>query len=675
MRTSFILRLFRTRVRVIHVVPSHYPRGLPDVRLQPHVWSSLLSRRPFCARDFEKRRRETGVTHRGRERDSWVARTVTFLEQHPEKFPFASATPSVPEGQAWNKLATAATPCHFLKDLSTLELSHFVDGLGSRHQTSVPNLQPSLHEESIRRLRHFPKETRLALFQLAHSWLKMGLASHSIGSHWPDITYIREFQSLFLSPNVLKTLSSDEVIYVLFLSSVRRCPELFNDNWSTTGGKISTVPPNLYLKLTQILPDLPLMEVGIVAAAIHMNHLTISSEMKQISEDIFSSLLNVKNGELAQNDSAINVVCKLMKERGNVNFHIMAQIVRKYEVAIVELSANTQIRLMAMLTEGSQRDLERILENFTKSIANNLGDLRMKDIEKLCFILYNVNFRNANLIQKIRESIHQRLPSKNPKSYRCLVYSLLYLSKIGHLDAKTVNRIFEAANQNEKLQIANSNDELAKASLNFLFAMCGVVSWESGSIENELKRSGILYKNLLLSMAHIDCVIDVDYKDYTGVRLNQNLRRKFVELAPKEPPNSYTFQMKESVLSDLKKILGINVYKTKVIPHAPTEEIIFCAPQGSLKAIEIDNGMLESMKGAVVKPESGQGKRWICVLVPKRNNIDGRQNLLGQGSFLRRQLEILGYQVIVINFFSYEREKRRRNSQKFVKRLLSQILD
>ena len=156
-------------------------------------------------------------------------------------------------------------------------------------------------------------------------------------------------------------------------------------------------------------------------------------------------------------------------------------------------------------------------------------------------------------------------------------------------------------------------------------------------------------------MAHIDFNLELDYPEYTGARLNKDLRKNLLKIRPK---SDAMFEGSEHrnrffVYTEIAGILGNEkVFYGPTLPHYNSmPDIVFSVNENG-QALDLPKKFvkqLNDLTDLVRTPDLHEsGFKWYCLILVKWQHVDQGGDLLGEMNFKAKQLMKLGYHVRII---------------------------
>ena len=239
--------------------------------------------------------------------------------------------------------------------------------------------------------------------------------------------------------------------------------------------------------------------------------------------------------------------------------------------------------------------------------------------------------------------------NKDPRSGRCLIFILRSLLKGGYLKENLINTIFESAN---KFPGFVEEEMDVKVCLEFLFSLTETEIQSGRHLvevkSHEMKNSPMMTLNAIKSLAEMDFLLKVNFPEYKGVRLDEMLRSKILQIDKYKPLPS---NARENFLCDeLRRFLGEkSVHHGSMLPYKTTHDIIFCV-NDKVEAIEIPDDFISQLESRdeIVKAPVIKNYSWYVVICPKWDHVDQKGKLLGSLKFKFDTLRKLGYEVVIV---------------------------
>ncbi len=553
-------------------------------------------------------------------------------------------------------------------------------------------------------LGHIVSDRRVELLRMAYLSIKVGQVTNYSPFKWTS-RYVRQVVTAFLGEEKhLAQVTAQECVFLMFLLGLQRefpTPyevkavgitkdesELVDE--ADVYGEID-IPPYLADKLTSVLPELEVGEIGVVCHSIHKTRMKLHTQSRKLNNSLQKVLLNAPDEDLLRNEFAISCICKILKNRGTVNFELIKCLMDKYLPLLRHLHPMTRIRVMNMFVHPIPKGHKPLLKEFARCCLGQLDNLRIKDLEQIAFILYIGNYtRDPSVYQAIGSAIDGCTLS-DPRSGRSLVYLASFLAKKGFFKDDLITEIMSSANACEPLHAATTESELVKASLDLLLQLGrprqpqGRRDFHLAEVRSyEMRRSKMLYRIALFYVAELDCNVELDHPQYGGSRLDPDLRKKFLPLGQFDAPLSASERLKADVLGDLWRIYGKKGARlAKLLPHAVATDIVLCLTKlksGKWVAFPLEEDKLEALSAEIQSSRvltsldggsSSSSSVAVAVLVPKRSHFDGDGDPVGPLAFKARQLTSLGYRVVMVRHYVYAASKREGVSTKYLHGLIT----
>ncbi len=547
-------------------------------------------------------------------------------------------------------------------------------------------------------------ERRAEIFRMAYLWLSRarGLFINQL------------LASLLWEDKLLGRLSPQELVFVIYLlGSARVFPsrgETVTGRGRNAGKRIRNVnmPRHLAAHIERALPQLSLGEVGVICHSMYMSKVRLHPDVKSLSSALLRLVAQAEDRELVENSTDVNSICKTLQFRGIFDFRLSERVIDKFARILEDVSPLVRIRLVAAFADNSPKNHGPLVDELARTTLHETQDLRLKDLERLTFLLYHLNYRGPpSIYESIMAAALCRKEENNfATNGRSFLYLTSFLSKAGHFFEPAIREIFSSANTNETLRFAVTDKELVNAAADWLCGLVGSNAEEGGEQEverrtrkqqeREVLRSTVIYYNVLFHAAELDCNVEAMLLDprnsYSGPRLDPELRRRWLQLgvaSEAEGPTAMD-RLRESVAEDLRELFAggrrESVAEAKLFPHATTKDVVLCLDVGNNKRAQIlsDRGV-ESLSESVTRPtawktlENEEGAAppvrpvFVAVLIPKRSHIDGNARPLGPLWYKRDLLQRLSYRVVIVKPHAYEAARRRAGQEATTKYLLDLV--
>ena len=530
------------------------------------------------------------------------------------------------------------------------------------------------------------EEARAKYLQCAFFWLKVDQVTKATTFERSGM-YLRTLvEEFLLGPDYLSRLTPSEFVFTLFLSGEIR--QLVDIDRFGRG-----IPEPLSDKLTEIWPSLTIREIGIVAHSLYKTKLKLVSSNMALTDLFLHSLLEAEDKETLVNDISISAVCKLLKSTGSLKPRLLSKILKKYEPLVQYLPPMATIRIINIINQDCPADYPSFLNTYVKYITAGMPDLRIKDLELVAFTLFFLSYReSAEVYHKLFKSL-ETVSMQDPRSGRSFVFINYFLAQMGLFQHSNLDRMFTLANKmlsgNEDYDFSD-REGVKRACNDYAFSLCKPEDYQMSASEKQVTRwvvqSSEIYEQMLPILAEIDAEFELkgDPQNYHGTRLDPDLRKIFLASRNhRVVANKRTYFEKiiPAMFRDISNILE-HVSLQYLYPQATSKDIIFCLDTSSdetkegLKTLPIPESFTRSLvsRSSMIRPPDVSDGRWIAIFVGKRNHFDSDRCPLGPINCRVHALTNLGYQAIIFDPVPYQAPLRKRQGQRYIKRLLQNSL-
>uniref|UniRef100_A0A2P2I2P3 FAST kinase domain-containing protein 5 n=1 Tax=Hirondellea gigas TaxID=1518452 RepID=A0A2P2I2P3_9CRUS len=308
-----------------------------------------------------------------------------------------------------------------------------------------------------------------------------------------------------------------------------------------------------------------------------------------------------------------------------------------------QLSLLAQLQV-ALLGNDTMVFHPQVINQIALNFAENASSLRLKDIERMSFVLLLYNFTppaRPDIYEVFSEELRkpERRPEINqyPKAFLSCV---TYLASMGILPHDLISSALQPS---------------------FVKSL--------GKASN--------YEDIGREVMELDCILDLeDVRNYKGHRLDPALKDNLLQIyfdRSRLPRDATRAQLthNETLTIDIEDKLAAllggpdRVTTTFIFPHVSLPDIVFCTG-ASGEPVPLPHNFLSyaprSTKVPLLEdPSTGEPLQWTAVVVGGRNSyIRGTNRVRGQVQMKTRHLQNLGYNVTIVPFKDYSKRNYRR---------------
>ena len=163
-----------------------------------------------------------------------------------------------------------------------------------------------------------------------------------------------------------------------------------------------------------------------------------------------------------------------------------------------------------------------------------------------------------------------------------------------------------------------------------------------------------LNKSAVMNLAQLDYILELNHPEYTGIRMDKELRAKLVNIREKMQGPGKASNRRLSLYRHMADYFGREkVYFGPTMPDwYLMPDIVFCANEKG-EALDLPKKFVKQLEDAteLIKPPTNSvenGYRWFCLIMANWNDTNRYGEVFGAVNFKARQLMKLGYTVRVI---------------------------
>ncbi|XP_066255616.1 FAST kinase domain-containing protein 5, mitochondrial [Euwallacea similis] len=414
------------------------------------------------------------------------------------------------------------------------------------------------------------------------------------------------FESLDRLTRKADQLTKDQLVHLFFYYNIcRRKTIAFN------------VEHALQSKINEMHVD----EMAVVA----LGYFKTKTKIKL--ETIFRTMIEeVGNSAKGIHEMSLSAIMKVLRFSGPIR--LVPEVNKMFDKLYPEMERFSDIACLhvALLGTGIQTFHPNMLRKCCQKLAENLQNLRIKDIERTLNVLTMFTFdprTTPDVFEVAFEEIHKDNRIGEMIEYpKCLPAALYYFSLKGRYSYKLMDRILA---------------------------------------EDFIRETyGKLPKLLPLQILSLDCCIDIECPDYKGNRLTPYIRYKAAKWLTEWTPSTdqwKKFSLKDKLFLDveetIKKIVPNEefIFIHHLLPHFSIADIVICKENGSFVT---PSSLKQYILGDIMRPDLTDSKKWYAIMVLSWNNVIRQTTIpLGHTAMKLRQLKKLGYIPVPIFYHQF----------------------
>jgi hypothetical protein len=501
---------------------------------------------------------------------------------------------------------------------------------------------------------HFEKPL---ILRLCFLWFKAGLVINNEDiKDWANfLKFSNEALShLVNDQTILDSLTPKEFVFVMFFIGIHRhIPNATLQPFRTKAG--FQIPTSIETKIGKSLPSLTIQELGILASTLHMCNMRLQTKNVRLTNQFMDALVSIPDGQVIKAGHSIGSLAKILQDRGKFNDVHIQLLATKFRPYLDHMSFLNKGRLLQLIMSNAPAKMDGFLKDFVTSIKQELRGKRLKDLEKLAFTLFYLNYPDKTIFNDILKAMDS-CDKSDARSGRSFVFLNAFIAKAGLINEENLEEILVPANASEALHNAVTIDDHLDAGLIYLFGLRQPSNSpipETVATRERLRSTG-LNINALLHLGELDCNLEIDFTGYSGTRLDKSLRAKFLKLAMfQTQANSVDEKLRGFVYEELCNILGQSkVHYGLLMPHAKFKDFVVCLKGNpkDLNALELPLDYLKLITKCqdIIKPEPIKDCSWHIIVLPRQGFFDQGGGPYGPVRHKIDQLTTLGYKVTLV---------------------------
>ena len=141
----------------------------------------------------------------------------------------------------------------------------------------------------------------------------------------------------------INELKPEQLVFCIFLTGLfRQYPRLPYHRIPNAGFPL---PAKLNRKLNHVLPEVGLLEAGIICHGLHMCYLYFSSkDDRPLLEELYNKLEHFPDQNIQKHQFSISSIAKILKNKGGVSKECANRVVIKYEKHLQYSDPYTKLR-------------------------------------------------------------------------------------------------------------------------------------------------------------------------------------------------------------------------------------------------------------------------------------------------------------------------------------------
>jgi len=469
----------------------------------------------------------------------------------------------------------------------------------------------------------------------------------------------------------LEKLSGAEITFLVFLCSIQRRLPIAEMKRMGDGHEI---PPKLLTKIDKFAPQLTLPELGLLIGSLHMCHVKIREDAKELRHLLCKIICSVDERSAVAHENCIMNIAKFMSKGSNAGTtggyywnemsRYSQQIADKYQHLVPHLSPRTVARLLILILEHVPPNYANFAEACVSSfLASSKDKYRTKDLSMLLRGLFVLNFNLRPHEKRILRAWKESWSVVNRQG-RDNILCATVLARMGIFDREYVRFIIDEANASAKLRAAATESELIDGAFEMLRRHTDKGYAYNPRHRHQLewdrsRRSGELKMSLAL-VAEVAALTEIFHGDDSSMpRLDLELRGKLARLFIRDSDGSHQGQRRLAVLQTMRESFGPDIVHGLSYPFGGFPDIVCCMrkTRSGIAALPLPGDFTSArLAREIVKPPPVRNGTWFAFVMTKKGHEDAAGRMLGPAVLKARILRKLGYEVIWLPFSEVQKK-------------------
>ncbi|XP_014219343.1 FAST kinase domain-containing protein 5, mitochondrial-like [Copidosoma floridanum] len=378
--------------------------------------------------------------------------------------------------------------------------------------------------------------------------------------------------------------------------------------------------------------EFTMTELGILAMAFFKNETKIQDKQR-----LLKIMQKLKNNIDTVNDITLNACLKILR------YSVTLNLLEHFTDLLLSLADQVPHRTLETITQIAHVQASSIVHNrqiilkILERYKQEIGQARLKDIERIAFVLYTFNYDPETThfySDATKELLNPKRAEEIKRFPKSAVYTLMYITQVNYYSEETLS-YFMSREFIEKLSQGN---------------------W------NKLNREYLI----------LDYCLEIDHPEYRGPRIEKNLLEHLKKhgVFYKNPKSEIVkvdqlHKLIIDVIHVLQNLLGSQsaIHVDFLLPHVSRDYIILCYDQKLKKYISPAKQLSRIQLGSI-KYAPKDGNTWYAIVIGS-HNILTRDTTMPTGilAMQMRHLERIGYKPILIKYNqwkNFRNEKSRR---------------
>uniref|UniRef100_A0A1B0FIJ7 RAP domain-containing protein n=1 Tax=Glossina morsitans morsitans TaxID=37546 RepID=A0A1B0FIJ7_GLOMM len=524
----------------------------------------------------------------------------------------------------------------------------------SRYCAAIPLLSHEQLLESLRLLLILPKEETVRSDNFIELWNALDVECCRRIEDWDtdelllvcdawyklDLARICEFvkEALRKMGRKVRKMTASQLVQTMFLCNVMRC-SLYE-------------MMDFEVNLVRYIHTMSLDELGVMSMGFFKTQTPLRNP--ELLDNLYKRLIDELD---TAKDITLVAILKVLRYSSKLpQVDRMKELLDKMSQGKLETMSLLSCLHVALFGCELQFCNSKIIECVLKRFERELEQTRLKDLERICLVMGLFNIKTPTGIEKtlctrVLDMLNNRI-DEILKYPTCFLNCLHYLTLCGFY-----------------------NQEMLAAALDekFLKHACG--------------------SNLAMNrnVFHLDTFVKVNLKDenYLGPQLAEKHRKimgKMLTYYIPERNSKYKVSATDNILLEIKEIISTvlphNTLK-HILPNYERPDIVICYDRQQRTSIPLSNTCPEDYNGVILTPkhvlseldDTGNYKTVAVVIAGWNSVIRNTNNYTGLFSMKLQQLKLLGYKLVVINWYEWRELETYKDRVDFIRRRVSRIIN
>ena len=555
-----------------------------------------------------------------------------------------------------------------LIDVSVTDLTNLILSLTklpkinkSGRSEDYEKLKGLLDEASMNKLEKFTHKNAQNQFQICYAWFEV---FRQLENECLRCQYPKEF--IKHAMDFVVDLSSGELLFVLLISSYYKelpgCKTFRDDAYF--------LPKFIEDKFVQTWPQWSYIEQTLVCDALYTCRINLKENYK-MKNCVKQSIMSVPRDLVIDRNIMSPMIAflkLLLYENTFTNSYPfesneIEEFMLKFGPELKYLCFDANIYISKLInqcrTEGKL--FENYMYQFVDSLKTKLNDQKdAKSLLDATIILADFNAEkmiDLEVLDLILDAVLNNSDRYKTQYGIYFINILLLMAKMGVVNDHVISDLLRKVNDYKKFKkvIYSDNEDFSTVCLLFLLSL----SSQPKVLQTVISKSPRTNKMLRIeniaaihNLAVLDYLLEIDYPQYSGTRLDPTLRAKIIKfensMETKLESQKYCRSIHETIENFYTPEM---VYFGPTLPHYRNSNDIVLCLNDDLDASKIPCNFQDQLKisECIVRPPKPEpGYIWHCIIIPENKNMTLSGTPTGDIMLKVKHLQKLSFEVSIV---------------------------